>query len=890
MNFLHRAAMAAVETGGLVLTANRRLERHLRSGFDRMMEERGAAAWKTPKIFSVDEWVSRMMAEGGEGWRLLDSFSARHLWETVIEKDSTGTELDLLQAPATARRAMEAHGLLVDYGVELGPGPRTEDQAAFSRWQQAYLEACRSEGWIDSAGATERVTEWIDDGFLAVPHRLLLAGFDEIRPAVRRLARAFASAGARVTEAPPAVEPRGNLVRLRCLDTEDEIRRSVCWARRLLEGGATNIGIVVPRLTQWRATIERIFREEVEPDSLLPGNDDASRFGLSLGRKLSDQGPVAAALEILSLGRRLSMDKISYLLRTPYLGGYPGEGSRRALFDRELRSLRLADFSLNRLRTLAGRSEQAPLPRFELFCREVSASLKGEAKLWPSQWAEQFSRLLEAVGWPGERGLDSHEYQVCQAWREKLLPQLVRLDRVSRPMTRKRGLGLLRGLAAEFDFQPETPASPIQVVGYLEAAGLRFDHLWVMDLCEDVLPAPAAPNPFIPFQVQSTHRMPHADASREMEFARLVTDRLFAAAPHVVLSHSGRRGDCELRPSPLIRNVPAGEVDLAPTRRPAEVIPHRPVALEELIDSQGPGLAGESPAEGGTALIRDQALCPFRAFAHHRLGARALEEPELGFDARTRGTLLHAVLEIFWAGTKNRENLLDLSSESRRQRITEAIEETLARKSFAHLSTLSGPLLELEKERLQVLTEEWLLSVDMERPPFEVLKREEEHQGAFGGTRIRTKIDRIDRTGNDELLVIDYKTGRIDFEDILGERLLEPQLPIYGVGEAGGNRLAGVAFAVVRRGDCSFKGLCRDADLFTGGESFPESRLAAKYGIDSWDDLLGRWRQQLEELGREYSAGEASVRPVSAEKACRHCDLAAFCRIDEDPAGEEAAR
>jgi len=881
MNPLYRAAMTAIDEGALVLTANRRLERHLRSCFDRRMEDRGVSAWRTPKIFSFDEWVSRTVAETGEGWRLLDPFSARHLWETVIEADGAGTERDLLQVPATARRAMEAHGLLTDYGVDLAPSLQTEDQAAFSRWREDYLEACRLEGWLDPAGAPDWVAKEIEDGRLVVPNRLLLAGFDEVRPSVRRLAGAFAATGARMDEAPPIVEPRGDLVRLRCLDSEDEIRRAVRWARRLVEGGGANIGIVVPRLTQWRATIERMFREEVEPDSLLPGNDEASRFGLSLGRKLSDQGPVVAALEILSVDRRLPMDKVSYLLRTPYLGGYPAEGSRRALFERELRTLRLADFSLDRLQALAVRSGQGPLPRFEIFCREASASLKGDGNLWPSQWVEQFSRLLDAVGWPGERGLDSHEYQISTAWREKLLPQLVRLDRVSRPMTRSRALGLLRGLAAEIDFQPEAPASPIQVIGYLEAAGLRFDHLWVMDLCEDVLPAPAAPNPFIPFRLQSAHRMPHADASREMEFARLVTDRLFAAAPEVVLSHPGRRGDCEQRPSPLIRDVPAGEVDLEPSRRPAEVIPARPVALQGLLDWQGPALAGQSPAEGGTAILRDQALCPFRAFAHHRLGARALEEPELGFDARTRGTLLHAVLEIFWAGTKNRENLLELPPETRRQRLMEAIEEALTRKVFAHLSILSGALLDLEKERLLVLTEEWLLAVDMDRPPFEVLEREEEHQGTFGGTRIRTKIDRLDRTGDDDLLVIDYKTGRIDFEDLLGERLLEPQLPVYGVGEAAKN-LAGVAFAVVRRGDCSLRGLCREADLFPGGEPFAGSRLATKYGIDSWDELLDRWRRQLEGLGSEFSGGEASVRPVAVEKACRYCDLASFCRIDEN--------
>jgi len=43
-------------------------------------------------------------------------------------------------------------------------------------------------------------------------------------------------------------------------------------------------------------------------------------------------------------------------------------------------------------------------------------------------------------------------------------------------------------------------------------------------------------------------------------------------------------------------------------------------------------------------MVKDQAACPFRAFAAHRLGAEGLQFPHTGLDALERGTLVHRVL------------------------------------------------------------------------------------------------------------------------------------------------------------------------------------------------------------------------------------------------------
>lgn len=874
----HTAVLDAAERGTLVLTVNKRLSRHLSGLFAARMQDKGRRAWRTPEIVDLDLWLQQVLARLGEDCRLLKQAPALRLWEEIIEGDAAGAELGLLQVAATAKRAMAAHQLLTEYDADIAGLPLTEDHAAFLRWRQKYLEACRDGGWLDSAEVARRICDAIRQGELPAPARVLLVGFDELTPKVQTLCTVFAAAGA-IEEIPPLTEPCGDLVRVPCADIEDEVRCAARWARRLLESGAERIGVIVPDLQRYRPLIERVFSAEIDPGAFLAQGEEETRFSLSLGSKLSDHGLVVAAFEILAAGNSLPLDRVSFLLRTPYLGGSQVEACDRALLERRLRSFRGSKFQLDGIeKVIAGTG--AALPQLAKVFAVVATGLKEKGKRSPGEWATFFSGLLEQVGWPGGRPLGSLEYQVFKDWREKLLPAMVSLDAVSAPMERGAALSLLRRLAAEIIFQPETPDGPLHVVGHLEAGGLHFEHLWVLGLTEDALPSPPRPTPFLPVSLQVERGMPHAGAARELDFARKVARRLFAAAPRVVLSHPCREGDCELRPSPLIAQVTAGEAPLAPVHAPEFALRRQVPLLEERVDGQAPPLRAGEKTSGGTAILKDQALCPFRAFAHHRLAARALDRPEVGIDLGTRGTLLHTVLEVFWEGTETHAALLALADEELVARIEQSIATAIEKLAADKKVFISPPLLDLERRRLAVLVREWLETAERERAPFRVAEREEERIETFGGLSIKTVVDRIDELGDGSRVIVDYKTGRVELDGLLGERLLEPQLPVYAGGEGPGS-LAGVAFASVRRGECAFKGVAGEDGLLPGVESVATSKLGEKQDIADWPGLLVRWRSQLETLGDEFVRGDAAVFPADPKKACPYCDLRPLCRIDE---------
>jgi len=876
LSFCHESIIASAVSGGLVLTANKRLARHLVATYDQQMRAKGRQAWGSPQIVSVDAWLYRCLAELGEDWRLLEGAPALRLWEQLIEKSSAGTELELLQVAATARKAYQAHQWSVTYDCQLSTYPLTEDQKIFSQWQQSYNKMLRQRDWIDKSEVPAFICQAISDGRLQVPETVMLAGFDQWSPELDALGKAIQAAGSSFEEIKPVIEPSSRQFLYPCTDPEAEMQLAARWARELLEKGATSIGIVVADLQARRKAIERAFRRQIDPSADLALQEQESRFSLSLGAPLLDQGPVYAALEILATGFRLGIEQASYLLRTPYLGGSQSEADKRSVLDRRLRSYRQQTFSLKGLAEQALQEQRAELIG-QMF-NALHGSLGDSKKRLPGEWAGYFSQQLQAVGWPGERSLSSAEYQMVKAWQEKLLPALASLDQVAEPIERSQAVGLLRRLAGEIDFQLEAPTGSVQVVGLLESVGLSFDHLWVMGLNEDTFPAAARPNPFLPIGIQIEKGMPHASAQRELDFSRNVLLRLKAASPAVIFSYPQRSGDCELRPSPLIQDLPVASPDFSARQDAVARQAATDMVMDELCDLQGPRLAAEL-AEGGTAILKDQALCPFRAFAHFRLRASAFEQAQPGLDPMVRGSLLHKVLEYFWREVGSQQKLLEMSADDRQQRLETQVDSAV-NEYFSEPGAAAGRLLSLEKERLLALATEWLAEVEEGRTKFQVVALEEECFEQVGPLKIRICIDRIDQLADGSRVVIDYKTGLVREDSLLAERLLEPQLPIYAIANQQG-AVDGVAFAQVRRGNCKMVGVARDGELLPKVSGLAGSKLAQQLALSNWPELLDLWKGQLEQLATDYVEGKAAVSPVDVEIACRYCDLRGFCRLSE---------
>lgn len=878
---------AALEAGALLLTINNRLAREFQGRYDFSQQSKGLAVWEAPRIFPWLTWLQHcyqrltLTEPDDRNPTLLSPLQEQSLWERVIYDSSYSGAL--LQVPATARTAQEAWQLWHAWRLPLQDQSLfvTEDTQAFLEWARAFEHHCQVGHWLDHARLPEAVIQMLGARQISLPATVILVGFDEYTPQQQEFFVALVEQGVMLQALASQGKPE-RVMRVPLVDGVEEITSAARWARRRLEDAPREkIGVIVPQLEFLRAQVVRIFDEIFHPEAVLPGREGIERaYNISLAQPLAHNPLVHTALLILELTKgELSLVEMGALLRSPFLGEAEREFSRRALLDAYLRKTREARVSLGRLGAAAvsegaeGAAYCCPAlgERLQQFKAELAQL---PARQSPSGWARSFARWLQLLGWPGERSLNSEEQQAVSAWR-KGVQSFASLDGVVPSLKQSAAIGKFRRLLADTLFQPESPPVPVQVMGTLEAAGERFDGVWILGLHDGVWPPAPRPNPLLPVELQRHHRLPHASAERELAYARMVTARLLASAPTVIVSHPCREGDSDLRPSPLIAElppIPPEVLELASVEPYTHQI--QLTAMEEtLADRQGPPLAKGTQVEGGTALLKAQAACPFRAFAEYRLGAQGLEEPSVGLAALDQGILIHSALHYLWERLEDQQILLAHTAEELQTLVAEAAKQAIAGQMAVRPQTFTERFTAIEQERLELLLLEWL-EQDKQRPPFTVLHQEKSQPLNLGGIGLITRADRIDRLENGERVIIDYKTGRPDPHHWFGERPEEPQLPLYCIAHK--EPVVAVLFAQVRRGEMKYLGVTKVAGNVPGVSDFTH----VAEGPENWEGLLDQWSQVLHALAEELMAGYAAVAPRDT-KSCDYCALPGLCRIGE---------
>jgi probable DNA repair protein len=451
-------------------------------------------------------------------------------------------------------------------------------------------------------------------------------------------------------------------------------------------------------------------------------------------------------------------------------------------------------------------------------------------------------------------------------------------------MTRAAALALLRRLASETLFQPRSGDAPVQVLGLYEANGLNFDHLWVMGLHGSAWPDAARPDPFLPLSLQREHGLPHCDPERERAWAEQMTMDLAASAPSVIFSHPGREGTEELLCSPLIEDfesVDATLLEAAAFESWGQSI--RRSGTLESVPPADPLPLRLSKARGGSQLFRNQAACPFKAFAEHRLGAQPLDRLQIGLGAMRRGSVLHDIMESLWRELETQQALLALDAAEMQRLVHRIVGDVLERERQRSPVTLSGRYAELEAARMEEKVLAWL-ELERQRSPFRVVGFEQWQEFGIGGLHVNLKLDRIDELEDGDTVVLDYKTGQVKPSGWFGERPDDPQLPLYGVAagaRSDGGPVAAVAFAQLRPDQQCFSGVVRDAGILPG---LPAARSTQLREVsEHWPAVLGEWSSVLERLALEFRAGEARVNPKDGLQTCDrvYCELAALCRVHE---------
>jgi ATP-dependent helicase/nuclease subunit B len=829
----------------ITLTPNRRLSRYLHKQSCALVAKKNILTWHSEKILPLTAWLTNYWQKCSDTRVLLTQHQERLLWQQIIE-EILGKGFN-----GIVDTIIKAHELMTNWQLDYTNWQdyETEDISIFKRLNRKFNQYCKKYNFVVTCQLPS----------LLLPHlqhhdlKITLAEFDEYNPQLKTLVDGLEKFGCKITHYNSG-DCKGSLQkRLSFTKQEDEITTIARWAKQIIScNQKTNIGVIVANLTNLRPEIIRIFTEVL---------GDTKNVNISAGIIFSSLPIISRALKLLELHKPLNLSTISELLLSPYISGAESEKSNRALFDFQLNQLNQSQFRISDIEFL---SEKLSINISSLAnalqkTQDVYAHVKNK-KMHNSAWAKIFAQILQAMGWPGENNLTEAESASLHRFTE-LLHEFATTDLIAGKITYVKALRILSDLAKHTIFQPEQETNtPINILGTLEAAGINFDHLWIMGLDQESWPPAPTPNPFIPIKIQKEFELPHSSAKRELHFCETLTKRFKHSAKEVIFSHVKQIEDRVVGPSALIADIPEASADDLNldtfTPQAKEIYCSQKIAT--LIDNGSLALKPNESIRGGNRLIESQSLCPFRAFAEFRLAAKEFKQFEPGISKLKRGILIHAALENFWQEVKTHQNLCTLNQEALQNLIIKCVKRALYKEDLPQTLYL------LEQKCLIRLLNRWL-DIEKSRPPFEVTATEKTIQTKLGPIQIKLRIDRIDRLADGNLLLIDYKTGKKlpTIFDWFGKRPKNPQLPLYCVAV---DETQGFAFAQINIESIKFKDVSLD-ELAFGMHAADADNF--KDNIN-WHELITYWRENLIGLANDFVAGHVQPGPLSP-KVCKQC-------------------
>lgn len=861
-SWLHDAIAADAE----IVTASRRLARELRAAYDEQQLAAGQKAWLTPPIRSLNSWLSGQSSAIEDPAAIparLDAFSSALLMERCIRKQ---VPAGLPGVGGIVRMAVQSWQRLREWrvpGSEVSASARSLDEQVFALAAEDYSRQLEADDWVDNAGMSELVVRLITNKEIAVPGKIVFAGFDRLVPAVRNLVDALQNAGCAI-EMAPARAAAPSLSTLSFDSMEAELRAAGAWARvQLQENPQASVAIVSPMLEANSSEITRLVREGLVPGWQYGGATYAAAANVSYGRKLAEYPAIGIALLLLRWTHQgLTSRELSLLLRSPCIGGQQTNG--RCRLELELRrhpdhAWKMDEF----LRVFRGSEDVQDAVEFFNYVTEfLKIAETGDENLSPTEWAKRIDAALTAVHWPGDAALDSSEFQLANRWRE-LLNEFARTEVVSNRIDLAEACQRITALSMETLFQPEAGRGLVQVLGTLEAAGMEFDHLWVCGLDAGQWPPVSRPALFISNNLQRKFAMPDATPGDTLEFARRVLERLVRSTNNCVLSWASARDDLELTASSLLEAYASGgDIVAADPGWYAEQLIGKP-AFEVRKDDVAPKVDVGERVRGGAYTVQRQHVEPFSAFVYGRLGVRPPDPILNGLSPGVRGNIIHNALHNLLAGKPDQSAICAWTKEAKEQRVGSAIDAALAEYAH-HADPIILHILGLERNRLRQLLHDFI-AAESERQDFAVVAVEKKTEYVAFGVQLGLRIDRVDRLADGRLLVIDYKTGLA--KNFLG-RAGEPvdlQLVVYA--DALNADIGGLALFNVDSRVISYKG--------AGADGGPWKAR----GNDEWAETLESWRSLVHEAMQNIAAGDVRINLLNSASAGRPLNI--LSRMEE---------
>ncbi|WP_144391446.1 PD-(D/E)XK nuclease family protein [Pleionea sediminis] len=872
-----------------VITASNRQARYWTEQYHSMQSSQHQV-WSSPDILPVGAFLNRVFDELSmsiETPVLFNSQQGFILWQQIVQQSDIATHL--ISVNSTARKAYEAYQTLLRWNVSLDDiNVETEDHSAFISWARTYETMLNSDSAIDIAG----LCQWLDfnletvsiEELQSIKLPIVFTGFHQMDPALNRLIERLKNKGCVIDELEITETPNAS-VAFQTNDFESEMVLAADWCKEQLKTTSRKrLAVIIPELDKRRYQVEDIFRRQLHPDQLSQIDDCNLSYNISVGVPALHYPLMRTALNLIKLlGLALKQDELAELLKSSCLGRWHTIGGEDFIWQLKRSAFRIHETDKDEWklqsvivllekesRSLNSESTSNKLTQFKSIISNFN-SLMSQSKT-PEQWSEIFWDWLELWQWPGKETLSSYLFQQKTQF-IGLLQQLKQYNIINKKVSLSTAFSWFQSIIEQATFQPKSKGEPIQVMGLYEAIGQSFDAVWLSGMSNNSLPETPDPNPFIPLSFARQHSMPGSSPDKELEYATSLIKQLLKVSDYTVVSYYSQEGEESFSPTSILNDyITNWELKSSEQK---SIFPVMALEEEEFNDETGLPMT-ESKLIGGAQFLQSQALCPMQGYLSYRLGLEEQEEANLGIDPRERGIYVHEVMQFIWQQLGSQNKLISFNDDDLFELINDAIESC-----SRQVTTNSSLIAAIEKEKYTHLIFE-LLQLEKKREPFNVKALEFEQEIVINGVSIKTRLDRLDELENGSQIVIDYKTGRVDAQKWFGERIAEPQMPIYLMTEK--EKIRALCFAQLHHSGVKFSGVSEHDKVLPGVKSIEKVRAP----VDSWRDFIHQIETSIFNLVEEIKLGLASVTPEHRLRACDFCPFDSVCRIAEIEAGSSS--
>ena len=883
-----------------ILVPNNRLRDALIGSYT---ETQKKAVFSSPPIISIDVWIRSLWEElASQG---LSPFTDRlpvssseefFLWISIIENERSKTSL--LNPEETARSVSHAYQLMRQWKLEelhldtLLSYRMLPDIEAFLDWKKKFETLCQEKKLASLADCLALINSYFRECESSPLHGCFsLFGFSSPPPIYAELFDHLS----RLHEVERIEPGRCKPPEVRTHFTFDswtaELDAISQWTcDRLREAPDSHIGLIgelnETQLNDVKLRIERAL----DLHFLLDFEGVTQKINSNqMGNSLIQEPFIHDALLTIGLIReQQSGEDLCRLIHSPSLVNEEDNGLTRAELERVIRKrltnlCRVSDFLY-----FTGETQK------DHYCPNLYRALgkvrelhrRHPKKTSSANWMQLFVDILQTFGWPGTT-LTRHQQHALKRW-QSVLEQFARLSAVIGPLDLNTALSRLRLLCRSNQTQQHFfQRANVSVYKPEEAVGLQFDHLWLINMNDQVWPPNSSPSPFLPYGLQFDLKIPGSHSSFQFALAKTIFDTLSQSVRRSLQSsHHKYDDDQEFRPSSFVAEFTQEVPDSDPSQSLKAFYGYKNYGRQKLTQYADDLQIAVWPlpqAVGGHQVLSDQSSCPFKAFAKHRLHASPLCRFEIGISSAERGTALHHALDHLFDKLPTQEALQSLGHDERSSLCYSAADIAVGYLRRVKKALMMPTFLQIEKERTAELLIKFLKDVNGEagRLPYSIEEKEKKHHWSFGDLQFSYKLDRVDKLDNEALAIVDYKTGKFapSSTNLLADRPENLQIQFYftAMSSLQSAPIGAISWVHINPAKIEYKGLSSEENFHVRikGNSNPDKAQL------SWSELSDLFPSQITKFTEEFKSGLLTVDPVDPSTSCRYCGLHGLCRIRE---------